>query len=349
MNLDIYSLTQTIAILFIGYSLLVSLQIIVTGFSQDYYRTRRFEWTMGMVLLFALAGLQFMHFLYLQHQLTLIQDLPYHVLLFIVAPAFYQFSRPLLFAETHHHFGWGWGWGWGLHFLPITIIPFFPQTFIMPLAFSIGALYLLWLARSIYALRAQRNRFKLELWILCAVFIIAVSVSLLGLGILSLPEKWFIALYSIAIGCALLLVNIVLFKNPQLSVEIAEAARETYAVSTLNQVNCNEKLNLLKTLMDRDQRYKDPELDLAMLAKELTLSQHQLSELINIHLGKHFARYIREYRIQAAQKLLESKPSRSVLSISMEVGFTSQSNFYTAFREITGMSPGQYRKLKLSK
>ncbi|MDQ5945645.1 MAG: hypothetical protein QG619_1067, partial [Pseudomonadota bacterium] len=31
--------------------------------------------------------------------------------------------------------------------------------------------------------------------------------------------------------------------------------------------------------------------------------------------------------------------------IGLCVGFTSQSNFYEAFREIEGMTPGQYRKL----
>jgi len=219
----------------------------------------------------------------------------------------------------------------------------------MPLAFTIGSFYLLWLVRSIYALRNQRSRFKLELGILGGIFVIAVGVTLLGLGILPVPEEWFVALYSIAIGSALLLINIVLAKSPQLSTEIQEAARETYAVSTLNQVNHDEKLTQLTTLMEKDRLYQNPGLDLSTLASELALSLHQLSELINIHVGKNFSRYIREYRIQEAQKLLIAKPSLSVLSISLEVGFATQSNFYTAFREITGMSPGQYRKLNRAK
>ncbi|MEM7366395.1 MAG: helix-turn-helix domain-containing protein, partial [Pseudomonadota bacterium] len=37
-------------------------------------------------------------------------------------------------------------------------------------------------------------------------------------------------------------------------------------------------------------------------------------------------------------------PSQSVLSVSLEVGFRSQSTFYAAFREVTGLSPGDYRK-----
>ncbi|MCB1934949.1 MAG: AraC family transcriptional regulator [Nitrosomonas sp.] len=343
MILNTFSITHTLAILFIGYSLLATAQIIATGFSQDYYRTHRFERTIGWLLLCTLASIQCIHLIYLQYHYSFIHDIPYYIFLFCVAPTFYLFSKPLLFAENNPRLKWG------LHFLPIASIPLIPNTLAMPLAFSIGSLYLLWLARSVYALRAQRTRFKLELWILGAVFAIAVSVTLLGLGFLPLPEKWFIALYSIAIGCALLLVNIVLAKSPQISTEIEEAARETYAVSTLNQVNRDEKLTQLTTLMENNRLYQNPELDLSIVANKLGLSPHQLSELINIHVGKNFSRYIREYRIQEAQKLLITKPSLSVLSVSLEVGFASQSNFYTAFREITGMSPGQYRKLKLSK
>jgi AraC-like DNA-binding protein len=38
------------------------------------------------------------------------------------------------------------------------------------------------------------------------------------------------------------------------------------------------------------------------------------------------------------------EPESSVLSIGLSVGFSTQSNFYTAFRDIVGLAPGQYRK-----
>jgi AraC-like DNA-binding protein len=41
---------------------------------------------------------------------------------------------------------------------------------------------------------------------------------------------------------------------------------------------------------------------------------------------------------------LVDEPKSSVLSIGLSVGFNSQSNFYTAFREIAGQTPAQYRK-----
>jgi len=58
-----------------------------------------------------------------------------------------------------------------------------------------------------------------------------------------------------------------------------------------------------------------------------------------------FSRYLRELRVAAAKAMLCDEPSASVLSVGLSVGFTSQSNFYEAFREIEGTTPGQFRKL----
>ncbi|MCK5917027.1 MAG: AraC family transcriptional regulator [Cocleimonas sp.] len=59
---------------------------------------------------------------------------------------------------------------------------------------------------------------------------------------------------------------------------------------------------------------------------------------------KGFSRFIREYRITEAKQQLINKPTASVFSIGLSVGFISQSNFYNAFKEITGLAPGQFRK-----
>ncbi len=68
------------------------------------------------------------------------------------------------------------------------------------------------------------------------------------------------------------------------------------------------------------------------------------SELINTRFGHGFSRYVREQRVAEARRLLAEDDRSSVLSIGMSVGFRSQSNFYAAFREITGETPGGYRK-----
>ncbi len=90
--------------------------------------------------------------------------------------------------------------------------------------------------------------------------------------------------------------------------------------------------------------YQNESLNLAMVAEAMSLTSHQLSELVNRQFGINFSRYIREQRVNAAKLILINEPKSSVLSIGLEVGFGTQSSFYAAFSEIAGMSPGAYRK-----
>jgi AraC-like DNA-binding protein len=112
----------------------------------------------------------------------------------------------------------------------------------------------------------------------------------------------------------------------------------------LKNVDVEQKLRQLDSLMQDDRLFENENLNLAMLADALDISSHQLSELINSTFGHGFSRYLRERRVAEASKLIADDPTRSILAISLMSGFRSQSNFYAAFREITGQSPGAFRK-----
>ena len=155
--------------------------------------------------------------------------------------------------------------------------------------------------------------------------------------------------YSFGIGLALVLVVATLLSFPELLGELAEAAKLSYSSSTLNDVDVPEKKRQLDNLMSLENVYQQEDLSLASLADAVQLGTHQLSELINTEYGMSFSRYVREHRIREAQRLLKEEPGASILSISMEVGFKSQSNFYAAFKEITGKSPGTYRNTSHSR
>lgn len=328
-----------LATLLIGYSVFSALVIALTHFRCSNYTDQPFSRTMGMLLLLVLGSMQLFHFAYLQYGESFIHGPVYRMLLFAVAPAFYLFSKPLLQAMAEFQLRQV------LHLLPVVIAPWLPYHWALPLSFGVGVGYLLWLAWSVYALRAQRSRFRLELAILGTVFVIAIMVLALGLSLPLLGEQLFFMLYASAIGGAFLLVSLALAVAPRLAADVAEVARETYAVSTLTHVDCSAALARLEALMQHEHLYRQPELDLSTLAGKAGLSSHQLSELINSRLGKSFSRYLREYRVAAAREMLLAEPAASVLSVGLSVGFTSQSSFYDAFREITGISPGAFRKI----
>jgi AraC-like DNA-binding protein len=332
----------SLALILIGFSLFSALSLAVTHFRSDQYRERAISRRMGLVLLTALCALQIAHFAWLYMDLPWVEMLPYRVPLFAVAPAFFLFSQPLLKPDVPPSFYPAML----VHALPLVVAPFLPAEQFLPLAFIIGAGYLLWLGRCLYALRAERDNFRSEMMSLGGVFGIAIGVAVLGLIQASLPGKLFFCLYSIAIGAAFFLVQTALGLRPALTAEVTETTQTAYGNSTLKYVDCEAALSQLEALMRVGRLYVDPELSLPMLAERLDLSTHQLSELMNARLGKGFSRYLREQRVAAARIALCEEPSASVLSIGLCVGFTSQSNFYEAFREIEGSTPGQYRKLK---
>lgn len=328
-------LLKVLALLLIGFSVISAGLLMLFVFRQQ---TKLIAY-LSSLLLAILASIQGLNFAYLEFGYPWVNSSFYNALLFMVAPTFYLLSAPLLEAQ-HRLLAQRW-----VHFCPVLLAFILPIAWALPLAFAVGAGYLVRLSLNIYALRAQRSRFRLELLGLALLFILALLTIVLGISNSWVADSVFFSLYASAIGGGFVLISVLLSLAPQLPTEVVEAARATYAVSTLAKVDCVATLNQLNQLMQVNKRYQDPHLDLPSLSESLGLSHYQLSELINTRLGKSFSRYLRELRVEAAKAQLLHEPKATVLGIGLAVGFSSQSNFYEAFREIVGMTPGQFRKL----
>lgn len=327
---------QIIALILIGFSI-GSAALLMAGNNLQAPQ-RGIAQAAGLLLLVSLAGLQFLHLGILLNQFDTFHSPLYSAMLYGIAPSFYFYSRQILLANSPYQQCDLY------HVAPIVFSLILPQAIAIPGAFLIGSGYLLWLAQSVYALREQRQRFRLELMALATLFAIAIGVVLLGFIWPLLSEQDFIAAYSILIGLAFFAVTLTLLRFPTLTADVSEAVQAAYAESTLKHIDKAAALAKLDRLMQQDKLYTLETLNLPLLAEQLELSQHQLSELINTQFQQGFSRYIREQRIQEAKRLLLAEPNASVLAIGLSVGFSTQSNFYAAFRDIVGMAPGQYRK-----
>lgn len=332
---------QLTSLLLIGFSLFTAL-LLITGNLLQQFETQQFLSKLaGVVLIVCLATIQWLNLQFILDTTVLIFSPFYLALLFCIAPSFYFYSRKLLTAKIDFSC-------WQIfHILPVSLCLFFPVKWMLPLTFLIGSGYLIWLSKAIYALRKQRKRFKLELFALAVFLMIAISVISLGFIWPLLTDSTFITSYSILIGLAFFLATLTLLRFPSITTDVAEAAQATYIESTLKNIDRKKTLIHLDQLMEQEKLYIQETLGLAMLAEQLKLNTHQLSELINSEFQMGFSKYIRQFRIEAAKKMLLEEPSASVLSIGLSVGFSTQSNFYTAFRDIAGIAPGQYRKQNL--
>lgn len=337
---------QLLAQLLTGYSLGALLVLAVTHFNaRQYPQHPGVRWA-GWGLLVALGYLQAAHGAWLWGQGNGMEHPLYGVALLVVAPCFYFVARQVFMPQEPAP-------GRSqvvLHLAPVASAGALALEWTMPLAFGLGSLYLGWLLRVLWRLRGARAQWARELSLLALAATVGVAACGMGLVQRGWPQADFLAWYASAIGCALLLVQLLLGLRPQLAQDVMETAQSVaYANTTLASVDVPVVLARLDDLMGAQQRYRDADLSLPTLAQELGLSAHQLSELLNTRVGKGFGRYLRELRVAAAQHMLVAEPGASVLSVGLNVGFSSQSNFYEAFREVEGSTPGQYRKLQLAR
>lgn len=86
----------------------------------------------------------------------------------------------------------------------------------------------------------------------------------------------------------------------------------------------------------------DQQFTISGISHKFHISQTSLKTYFKAVYGKPIANYMKEYKIQQATKLLrESK--NGIYDISLSLGYKSQSKFSSVFKEITGITPSEFR------
>jgi AraC-like DNA-binding protein len=118
---------------------------------------------------------------------------------------------------------------------------------------------------------------------------------------------------------------------------------------TLATDSVKTTISLLKSAMEVEKVYLNPELNLALLSAHTGIAQKTISNVLNQHLQKSFNEFLNEYRVEAFKsKLRDENTNRlTIAGVAMECGFNSQATFQRTFKEMTGMSPSEFRKNRL--
>ena len=97
--------------------------------------------------------------------------------------------------------------------------------------------------------------------------------------------------------------------------------------------------------MREDELYRNANLKSLDVAKKIGLTVHQFSSFLNDVLGKNFALFVNEYRIDHAKKMLIDSHNLTLESIGYESGFNSKSTFFSTFKKLVGTTPAKYSSL----
>ncbi|RFA30804.1 hypothetical protein CAI21_04675 [Alkalilimnicola ehrlichii] len=220
-------------------------------------------------------------------------------------------------------------------------------------SFAAGSCYALLVLKRLGRLAHESRLVRAETMILSLIVITGVAAALLVFMGVALEHPAFPLFYGSAIT-ALLAGGYLLYQRfPALVEVVGDELREAAEAvglapdkrrSQLAGISIDAKLAALRRKLETEHLYRDEKLTASQLAAAVELTPHQLSELVNEHLGINIPRFIKQYRIAEARRLLIEKPAMSVLDVGLAVGFNSLSSFYAAFREVEGVAPGTYRK-----
>lgn len=105
----------------------------------------------------------------------------------------------------------------------------------------------------------------------------------------------------------------------------------------------NDDKNLLYTIFKYVEDNNGKNCDLSTVAQNIGFSYSYISRYFKKIVGVSYNSYLNSYRISKACYILENSDC-TVLSCAMECGYDSLRSFNRNFMEITGKTPGQFRK-----
>jgi|TARA_B110000483_G_scaffold80377_1_gene99979 AraC-like DNA-binding protein len=126
-------------------------------------------------------------------------------------------------------------------------------------------------------------------------------------------------------------------------------SKRKYKNSNLTEEQKEEYVKHIFTFMDEERPFINAELTVQDLSKQLNISRHHLTELLNNDIGKNFFTFINEYRVEEVKRrLLDARFEHlTIVAIAFESGFNSKSTFNSIFKQNTGNTPSQWKTAEL--
>jgi AraC-like DNA-binding protein len=188
------------------------------------------------------------------------------------------------------------------------------------------------------------SRRRLRLWLGgvcifgCAVLLLLLLTIAADVSRLSVPLWWSTTLRALMAVTAFAAVAMVLDPRRQLLPSERRAPPPPAAQDDL--------IRQLELAMTAEALWRQEGLTLSALAARLRTPEYRLRHVINVELGhRNFTQFVNGFRVEAAKALLADRQDKpNVAQVAYAVGFSSLAPFNRAFKEITGVTPTQWRR-----
>ena len=337
------------------YNWIISLPMMVCLFWTVFFAIRLFrgndeprvKWT---ILLFYIAStvLYVNHWLYFSDQRTTLGAYSYFITNLSVYPIYYMYLRALTRTRM--------GWDNYVLFIPavLIIVFFYPQ--LARICFAVQVIWV-WI-RGFNILRQTRQRldntyadnrsFILQPThtLLILIGITAVVSTLLNI----LGRDTFEG--SLLVFIPAILMSVLLFSLGYVAAHTI-LPKETVAPEDPQEDKATTEetdalMYKISTTLREQQLFTNPHLTIQDLATAVGSNRTYVSNCINRCTGFSFSQYVARYRVEHAQTILCSSNYTSdheaVADAIALSGFSSDQTFYRVFKDLTGLTPLQYRQ-----
>ena len=105
-------------------------------------------------------------------------------------------------------------------------------------------------------------------------------------------------------------------------------------------------INRLSPIVQKAAQTISEDLDyesLALMAKRLGVSPTRLGVIFRKQIGITMVEFKNQHRINRSLTMMSAEPERTLLSIALDCGFGSYTQFYRVFKSLLGVGPEQFR------
>lgn len=128
-------------------------------------------------------------------------------------------------------------------------------------------------------------------------------------------------------------------------IKLNSAEKEKYQQSLLSDDAASDLAKQISQALSQKQLFLNDKLTLSILADELSIKPHLISQVISQSMKTNFYQLINEYRVNFAIHLLQNTDSNwSIERVAYESGFGNRVTFNNAFKSFKGCTPSAYRK-----
>ena len=129
--------------------------------------------------------------------------------------------------------------------------------------------------------------------------------------------------------------------------DMGELPSELSSMTPVQSAEVLKRVDLLSDAlhkyMEEEHAYLQPDITIEKVSAKLGSNRFYISRLVNVEQAMSFRDYINSLRIEHAKRFMSEHPDATQEQIAEECGFSSASYFNRKFKQITGLSPQDWR------